>query len=56
MSCKSAFQDDLKLTVDLASIIRNCWQTDPDQRIPFSQIVRLLLAQQEVLFSDDQLS
>ena len=45
--------ETLKLTEDLANIIRRCWQTDPAERLSFSNVVKLLMVQQKVLFETE---
>ena len=46
-------QEAMVLTEDLANIIRRCWQADPESRLSFSTVVKLLMEQQKVLFDND---
>jgi len=42
--------DELILTMELANIIRRCWQTDVAQRPSMGRVAKELIQQKEVLF------
>ena len=40
----------MRLTEEIANIIRRCWQSSPSERLQMSKVVKLLTDQQAVLF------